>query len=141
MALHVEAVALAPAAGERAIDVDVDAEIGALRADLVGRDHVIDQRLDEGGLVEIEEGIAGRLAGAAGAGCWACAVSGVATAAVPPAAAAPPTTAPLRKSRRSSSCFVMVPSLLPGYPDADPEDLLLGGSMLLLGLPGKAASG
>ena len=54
-ALHVEAVALAPGAGERAVDVDVDAEIGALGAELVGRDHVIDQRLDERRLVEIEE--------------------------------------------------------------------------------------
>ena len=33
----------------------------------------------------------------------------------------------------------MVPSLLPGYPD--PEDTLLGGSMLLLGLRGKAGFG
>src|ERR1700730_15772575 len=61
-------------------------------------------------------------AAAAAAGCWASAISGVARAAVPPAAAAPPTTAPLRKSRRSSSWLVMVPSLLPGHPDAAPLD-------------------
>src|ERR1700704_790059 len=58
-ALHIEPIALAPTAPERALDIDVDAEIGALWANLVGRDHVIDQRLDEGGLIEIEEGIAG----------------------------------------------------------------------------------
>src|SRR5450631_3149130 len=59
--LHIEAVALAPAARERAIDVDVDAKIGALRADLVGRDHVIHQRLDKGRLIEIEKGVSGGL--------------------------------------------------------------------------------
>src|ERR1700692_1573470 len=59
--LHVQPLALAPGAGERAVDVNVDAEIGALRADLVRRDHVIHQRLDEGGLVEIEKGVAGGL--------------------------------------------------------------------------------
>jgi hypothetical protein len=56
-ALHVEAVALAPAAGERAIDIGVEAELGALRRVRVGRDHVIDQRLDEGRLVGIEIGV------------------------------------------------------------------------------------
>src|SRR5260221_12926444 len=34
--LHIEALALAPGAGKGAIDVDIDAEIGALRADLIG---------------------------------------------------------------------------------------------------------
>src|SRR5262249_3090200 len=53
--LQVEAVALAPGAGERAVDIDVDADVGALGAELVRRHHVVDQRLDEGGLVEIEE--------------------------------------------------------------------------------------
>src|SRR5438874_2570696 len=45
--LHVEAVALAPAAGERAIDVDVDADVGTLGRELVGGHHVIDQSLHE----------------------------------------------------------------------------------------------
>src|SRR5215471_14032348 len=53
--LHVQAVALTPGAGERAVDVDVDAEVGAFGAELVGRHHVVDQRLDEGGLVGVEE--------------------------------------------------------------------------------------
>src|SRR5262249_46385891 len=57
--LHVEAVALAPGAGERAIDEDVDADIGALGAELVSRHHVVDQRLDEGRLFDIEEFVAG----------------------------------------------------------------------------------
>jgi hypothetical protein len=43
----------------------------------------------------------------------------------------------LRNPRRSSSGFVMVPSLAPGYPDANPELTILGASMLLLALPGK----
>src|SRR4030081_3171752 len=59
--LHVEALTLAPGAGKGAIDVDVDAEIGALRADLIGWHHVIHQALDEGGLIEIEEGVSGGL--------------------------------------------------------------------------------
>src|SRR5260370_26369509 len=67
--LHIEAIALAPTARERAIDIDVDAEIGALWADLVGRDHVIDQRLDEGGLIEIEEGISGGFRSGGGGCC------------------------------------------------------------------------
>src|SRR5262249_41138758 len=50
-ALHVEAVAPSPGAGERAIDVDGYAEGGALGAELVGRPQVGDQRLDEGSLV------------------------------------------------------------------------------------------
>ena len=110
--LHIKAVALAPAAGERAVDVDVDAEIGAFRADLVGRDHVIDQGLDEGGFIEIEEFIAGGLRRGRRRGCRsACAISAAAIGAL--AAAAPPTTAPLMKSRRSSSGFFMLP--LPAF--------------------------
>src|SRR5262249_3752288 len=48
--LQVEAVALAPAAGERAVDIDVDADVGALGGELIGGHHVVDQRLDEGRL-------------------------------------------------------------------------------------------
>src|SRR5450631_2383879 len=59
--LHIEALTLAPGAGKGAIDVDVDAEIGALRADLIGGHHVIHQAFDKGGLIEIEEGVSGRL--------------------------------------------------------------------------------
>ncbi len=59
-ALHVQPIALAPGAGERVIDIDVDAEIRALRADLIGGNHVIHQRLDKGRLVEIEKGVSGR---------------------------------------------------------------------------------
>src|SRR3979411_2342783 len=59
--LHVEAFTLAPGAGKGAIDVDIDAEIGALRADLIGGHHVIHQALDEGSLIEIEEGVSGGL--------------------------------------------------------------------------------
>src|SRR5262249_6693048 len=58
-ALHVEAIAIAPGARERAVDIDVDADVGALRAQFVGRHHVIDQRLDEGGFLEIEERVGG----------------------------------------------------------------------------------
>src|SRR6202790_5741841 len=57
--LHVEALTLAPGAGEGAIDVNIDAEVGALRADLIGGHHVIHQGLDEGGLIEIEKGVSG----------------------------------------------------------------------------------
>src|SRR5262249_24337033 len=57
-ALHVEPVALSPGGGARAVDIDVDAEIGALGRELVGRHHVVDQRLDEGGLLEVEERVA-----------------------------------------------------------------------------------
>src|ERR1700682_1604707 len=57
--LHVEALTLAPGAGKGAIDVDIDAEIGPLRADLIGGHHVIHQALDEGSLIEIEKGVSG----------------------------------------------------------------------------------
>ncbi len=57
--LHVEAVAVAPGARERAVDEDVDADVGALGAELVGRHHVVDQRLDERRFLEIEERVAG----------------------------------------------------------------------------------
>ena len=79
--LHVEAVAVAPGAGERAVDVDVDADVGALGGELVGGHHVVDQRLDERRLLEIEERVA-RTGGwcrgrcGRGAGCCACAPSG-----------------------------------------------------------------
>src|SRR5262249_45182759 len=57
-ALHVETLALAPGARERTIDIDVDADIGPLRAELVRRYHMIDERLDEGRFGEIEKRIA-----------------------------------------------------------------------------------
>ncbi len=57
--LHVEAIALAPGARKRAVDIDVDAEVGALRRELIGGHHVIDQRLDERRLLQIQEGITG----------------------------------------------------------------------------------
>src|SRR5215469_4089448 len=57
--LRIEPIALAPGAGERAIDIDVDAHIGALGRELIGGHHVIDQRLDERRLLKIEERIAG----------------------------------------------------------------------------------
>src|SRR5262249_681203 len=38
--------------------VDVDADVGALGAEVVGRHHVIDQCLDKGRLLKIEEGVA-----------------------------------------------------------------------------------
>src|SRR5580704_3890149 len=56
--LHIETIALAPGARERAIDIDVDAKIGALGGKLVGRHHVIDERLHESRLVEAQERIA-----------------------------------------------------------------------------------
>src|SRR5450432_1270927 len=59
--LHIEALTLAPGAGKGAIDVDIDAEIGALRADLIGGHHVIDQALDKGSLIETEKGVSGGL--------------------------------------------------------------------------------
>src|SRR5215510_13496802 len=37
---------------DRALDVDVDADLGALGSELVGWHHVIDQRLDESRLVK-----------------------------------------------------------------------------------------
>ena len=55
--LHIKALALAPGTGQRPIDVNVDGQISALRADLIGGDHVIHQRLDEGGLIHIEKGV------------------------------------------------------------------------------------
>ena len=58
-ALHVEPIAFAPRAGQCAIDIDVDADVGAFRREIVRRHHVVDQRFDERGLIEIEECIAG----------------------------------------------------------------------------------
>src|SRR5579872_3015834 len=56
--LHIKTVALAPAARQSAVDVNIDAEICALRTDFVGRDHVIDQSLDESRLIKIEKRVA-----------------------------------------------------------------------------------
>src|SRR6516164_5622107 len=56
--LHVEPLALAPGARERAVNVDVDADLGAFGRELVGRHHVIDQRLDESRLVKVQELVA-----------------------------------------------------------------------------------
>src|SRR5262249_41047314 len=56
--LHIEPLALAPGPRERAVDVDVDADFGAFRRELVGWHHVINQRLDESRLVEVQELVA-----------------------------------------------------------------------------------
>src|SRR5262249_60095280 len=56
--LHIEPLALAPGAAERAVYVDVDADLGAFGRELVGWHHVIDQRLDESRLVEVQELVA-----------------------------------------------------------------------------------
>ena len=56
--LHIEPFALAPGAGERAVDVNIDADIGAFGRELVGGHHVIDQRLDESRFVEVQELVA-----------------------------------------------------------------------------------
>ncbi len=56
--LHIEAIAFAPGACQRAIDVDIDADVGALGRVFIGRDHVVDQRLDECGLFIMQELIA-----------------------------------------------------------------------------------
>src|SRR6185503_17864593 len=56
--LHVKALALAPAAGERTVDKDVDADIGALGSEIVGGHHVVDQRLDERRFLKIQERVA-----------------------------------------------------------------------------------
>src|SRR6516165_7091431 len=56
--LHIEPLALAPGACERAVDVDVDADLGAFGCELVRWHHVIDQRLDESSLVEVQELVA-----------------------------------------------------------------------------------
>src|SRR5262249_8015731 len=53
--LHIEPLALAPGARERAVNVDVDADLAAFGRELVGRHHVIDQRLDESRLVKVQE--------------------------------------------------------------------------------------
>jgi len=45
--LLVHAIAFAPGASERAVDVDIEAQVGALGRVLVRRHHVIDQRFDE----------------------------------------------------------------------------------------------
>ncbi len=57
--LHVESLALAPAARKRAIDVDVDPDIGAFGGEFVGRHHVIHERLDKGRFREIQERVTG----------------------------------------------------------------------------------
>src|SRR6266446_3565823 len=56
--LHIEPLALAPGTPERAVDVDVDADLGAFGRELVGWHHVIDQRLDESRLIEVQELVA-----------------------------------------------------------------------------------
>src|SRR6516225_2357471 len=56
--LHIEPLALAPGARERAVNVDVDADLGAFGRELVGWHHVIDQRLDESRLVKVQELVA-----------------------------------------------------------------------------------
>src|SRR5262249_58819129 len=56
--LHIEPLALAPGARERAVDVNVDADLGAFGSELVGWHHVINQRLDESRLVKVQELVA-----------------------------------------------------------------------------------
>src|SRR5947209_12798306 len=56
--LHVEPVALAPSAAKRAVDEDRNAEIRAARRQIVGRDHMVHQRLDERRLVNVEKRVA-----------------------------------------------------------------------------------
>jgi hypothetical protein len=52
----------APGARERAVNVDIDADLGAFWRELVGWQNVIDQRLDESRLVKVQELVAlGRL--------------------------------------------------------------------------------
>src|SRR4051812_20693579 len=68
-ALHVEPLALAPGARQRAIDEDIDPDLAALRSEVVGRDHMIDQRLDECRFLQVEEGIA---RSRFGRGRWRC---------------------------------------------------------------------
>ena len=73
---------------------------------------MIDQGLDKGGLVEIEETHIPAVQRHCG-GCRRLGLRDFRVAmAVAPAAAAPPTTAPLRKSRRSNSGFFMLPPSL-----------------------------
>jgi len=48
------------AAGERAVDVGVETEVGALGRVRVRRHHMVDQRLDEGRFFGIEIGVAVR---------------------------------------------------------------------------------
>src|SRR5262249_55056064 len=64
--LHIEPLALAPGARERAVDVDVDADLGAFGRELVGWHHLIDQRLCESRLVEVKDLVA--LGGGLGGG-------------------------------------------------------------------------
>ena len=135
--LHIKTVALAPAARQSAVDIDVDAEIGAFRADFVGGDHVIDQRLDKGRFVEIEKGVAGRLGGRRRlGGCWACAVSGVAIASSrwPPPRRS--TTARFQKIAPVESLLFHGRFPLPAGDVA--PGIFIGTSMLLLPWPGKA---
>src|SRR5262249_5249803 len=68
-ALHIKPVALARGAGGRAVDINGDANLGAARRQLVGRDHVIDHRLDERHLLRLEIDIAG---GLRRSGRWLC---------------------------------------------------------------------
>ena len=49
-ALHIKTLALAPPSRKRPIDIDIDTDIGSLRAELVCRHHVIHERFDEGRL-------------------------------------------------------------------------------------------
>src|SRR5713226_9587563 len=139
--LHVEALALAPGAGKGAIDVDVDAKIGALRADLIGGHHVIHETLDKGSLIEIEEGVSGGLRRNGGCRRRSC--------------------LSLRDFRRydrsTSTCrggaadngglekvapveLLLGHYRLPASGDVRPKVMLLGASMLLLAQPGKTGS-
>ena len=63
-ALHIQPVALAPAACQRAVDKNIDAKISALGRILIGGDHVIDHRFNKRSFFEIEIRVA--LAGRCG---------------------------------------------------------------------------
>ena len=137
--VHIKAVASAPSARERAIDVDVDAEIGALGADLVGRDHVIHQRFDEGGLVEIEEFISG---GLRGGGRWRRLLGlrgfGRRNGGGSPCRSGAADNGAFEEVTPVEFALFHDASLPPEYY---PAVMLLDASMLLLGQPGKRDSG
>ncbi len=65
--LHIESIAFAPGAGERTVDVGGKTDLGAARGEFVGRDHVVDHRLDEHRLLRLKERVTGRRVG-----LWRC---------------------------------------------------------------------
>jgi hypothetical protein len=53
-----ETVAFAPAACKRAVDEDIESEIGAFGSQFVGRDHMIDECFDKSRLIGIKKRVA-----------------------------------------------------------------------------------